>query len=82
MGLLDEAISESNVYKGPRCTVATVTEALDKGDLAEFNQACELLNEGRITAAALERVLRGRGFSVKGGTLRRHAKGECSCGTR
>lgn len=80
MGLLDEVKAETAVHQGPRCTVSVILDKLDAADVSELDEALALVVSGDITGAALERALRKRGFSVKGGTLRRHAKGECSCG--
>lgn len=71
MSLLDEAREASKV-RYPLCAVA----ALDDDLRDELEQALE---DAGITAAGLERALDRRGIQIKATTLRRHARGDCSC---
>lgn len=60
----------------PRCSFGVILEALDEGDRASVVAA---LDDPSIPGTHVAKVLSSRGHPVKGDTVRRHGKGECSC---
>ena len=74
--LLKDIIEENN---GPqtKCRVREIYENLSDGDKGAFIDA---VNDENITAVAIERALKKNGFPVASTTIRRHRRGECSCG--
>lgn len=71
MSLLEEARAEQH-RAGGSCSVAP---HLDD----ELSEALAAVKAKTLHAVALERALAKRGYTLKADTLRRHAKGECSC---
>lgn len=71
MSLLDEA-REASKIRYPQCAVAKLDDEL-RDDLEEA------LAEEDVTAGGVERALAKRGVQIKASTLRRHARGDCSC---
>lgn len=74
---LASAIAREMQPPGPKCAVATVIKLMDPDDVATLNAA---LADKDITAAAIGRALRSIGVDVSAFSVRRHQKGECSCG--
>ncbi len=74
---LASAIAREMQPPGPKCAVATVMKLMDPDDVATLNAA---LSDKDITAAAIGRALRSIGVDVSAFSVRRHQKGECSCG--
>lgn len=69
---------QSNVKRGGTvCQMSAVEEALDKRDLAELHAA---LKDKTVTAAAIFRALKGRGFTVNEEGVAKHRRGDCRCG--
>ncbi len=78
MGLLDELSSENyRPPKGPQCSVAALTQRLDKETLVKFNAA---LNNSAAPAAHIADAMEELGYFISGDTIRRHRKGRCRCG--
>jgi hypothetical protein len=57
------------------CTVQVVLE--DAGE--DRNEIAELLNDQRVTAASLGRLLRNHGYEIRDGSITRHRRKECVC---
>jgi hypothetical protein len=57
------------------CTVQVVLE--DAGE--DRNEIAELLNDKRVTAASLSRLLRSHGYEISQGSITRHRRKECIC---
>lgn len=73
MSLLDEALEASQNGRYPVCSVAALSD--DLRDEVE-----EALATPGVTAAGLSRLLRSKwDIDIKATTLRRHARGDCSC---
>lgn len=79
MGLLDDIEAECRPAKGPVCGVVAILAALDATDRKVVQAALE---DPAKSHAGIARALTRNGHSVKGGTISRHRKGECSCGAR
>jgi|DEB0MinimDraft_10_1074344.scaffolds.fasta_scaffold33609_4 FAD synthase len=91
MGLA-EALSEiPEARPNLRCKIARLRDELDSNDVAAFNQALEAVYSqprsvrmGRqhgATATWLAKTLTANGYPITDGTIQRHIRGECSCGT-
>jgi len=74
--LLQDILNE-NTSPQTSCRVRVIAENLSDGDKDAFMDA---VNNEDITAPAIERALRKNGISVAGTTIRRHRRGDCSCG--
>lgn len=74
--LLKDIIKE-NTTNLTNCRIREIADNLPKEDQAAFMGA---INNEEITAPAIERALKKNGISVAGTTIRRHRRGECSCG--
>ena len=57
------------------CTVQVVLE--DAGE--DRNEIAELLNDKRVTASSLGRLLRSHGYEISQGSITRHRRKECIC---
>ncbi len=57
------------------CTVQVVLE--DAGE--DRDEIAELLNDKRVTAASLGRLLRNHGYDIRDGSITRHRRKECIC---
>jgi hypothetical protein len=68
-----------NENKAPQmnCRVREMFDLVPPEDKKALMSAID--NE-EITAPAIERALKKNGFSIAGTTIRRHRRGECSCG--
>lgn len=76
-GLLG-AIEAAATPKGPVCSVKRLLERLDPADRKDLVAA---MAREDIESTKIARVLQAeRGERIAGGTIRRHRKGECSCG--
>jgi len=76
-------IEESSPRKGPTCSLGQARDQLAPVDVEQLDVALgRALRGDGITFTAIARVLSGRGHHMKAGTVARHAKGECNCGTR
>lgn len=76
MGSLADAITANLPAKGPRCTVAGITAALDPADLADLEAA---LHNPAVPGSAIAAGLRAVGHHVGNETLQRHRRGQCGC---
>lgn len=72
--LFDEILDANGLV--PRCQMRTVLDKLPDGDKETLTN---LLKDESVTGSAIARVLRGRGYQITEGSLRRHRRGECSC---
>lgn len=72
MSLLDEAREASHIDRYPSCSLAALSD--DLRDEVE-----DALATPGVTAAGVSRALGKRDIDIKAGTLRRHARGDCSC---
>lgn len=77
MSNLLKDIMNENAGKETNCRVREIGDNLPAEDKAAFIAA---INDESITAPAIERALKKNGFSVAGTTIRRHRRGDCSCG--
>lgn len=59
------------------CRVRDIADSLEGDDKKAFMDA---VNNENITAPAIERALKKNGIPVAGTTIRRHRRGDCSCG--
>jgi len=74
MSLRDE-LSQYRYGPSRVCTVQVVLE--DAGE--DRNEIAELLNDQRVTAASLGRLLRNHGYEIRDGSITRHRRKECVC---
>lgn len=74
--LLQDILNENQIQK-TNCRVREIAETIPAGDKDAFMDA---INNEDITAPAIERALKKNGYSIAGTTIRRHRRGECSCG--
>jgi len=74
--LLQDILNE-NTSQQTNCRVREIADSLPEGDKTAFMDA---VNNENITAPAIERALKKNGFPVAGTTIRRHRRGDCSCG--
>lgn len=83
MGLVDGVLeAESASRKGPACEVGKVIAARKDG--VELSDALKLALERKVkwsTIAAHVASEDGWGIKLPAGSLSRHARGVCSCGT-
>lgn len=71
------AAEQAAFRKGPTCSAGLLLEALPADERADVEAA--LLDPG-IPYTVLSRALGKAGHKVGAETLRRHRKGDCSCG--
>ena len=76
MGQLADAIKAEARVIGGTCTVPGFVAELPKEIRADFNSAIK----AGVQTAQLVRGLRKLGHHIGESTLRRHRRGECSCG--
>jgi len=74
MSLRDE-LSQYRYGPSRVCTVQTVLEHAGK----DRDEIAELLNDKRVTAASLGRLLRSHGHDIRDGSITRHRRKECVC---
>lgn len=74
--LLQDIIKE-NTSTQTKCRIREIADALLGEDRDAFISA---VNDENITAIAIERALKKNGYPVASTTVRRHRRGECSCG--
>lgn len=74
--LLNDILNE-NTVKETNCRIREIADSLPNEDKNAFMGA---INDENISAPAIERALKKNGYSVAGTTIRRHRRGECSCG--
>jgi len=74
MSLRDE-LSQYRYGPSRVCTVQVVLE--DAGE--DRNEIAELLNDQRVTAASLGRLLRNHGYEIRDGSITRHRREACVC---
>ena len=77
-GLL-AAIEAAVAKPGGTCGYRTVHALLDAADAKALTEAMATPN---YTSAAIARALTDRGHRISQGTVQRHRRGECRCGTR
>lgn len=77
MGLRDEI----NDHKKRAGTVCLVQQVITKFPKAEVQELKDVLADETVTAASLARALGARGFKIAQGSISRHRRKECSCGT-
>lgn len=77
MSDLIKDILKENLSPQTNCKVREIADLLPKEDKDAFIDA---INDETITAPAIERALKKNGFAVAGTTIRRHRRGDCSCG--
>ena len=75
--LLSDISAINNARYVPVCGYQTLLETLDKPDQVDLQAAMSDLG---IQGSAIERALRQRGHTITSSTLRRHRRGDCSCG--
>ena len=75
--LLNEIAVINNARYVPVCGYQTLLDTLDKPDQVDLETA---MSDFSIQGSAIERALRQRGHSITATTLRRHLRGDCSCG--
>ena len=75
--LLTEIAVINNARYVPVCGYQTLLDTLDKPDQVDLQAA---MTDPGIQGSAIERALRQRGHSITATTLRRHRRGDCSCG--
>ena len=75
--LLNEIAVINNARYVPVCGYQTLLDTLDKPDQVDLQAA---MSDPGIQCYAIERALRQRGNSITATTLRRHRRGDCSCG--
>ena len=74
MSLRDE-LSQYRYGPSRVCTVQVVLE--DAGE--DRNEIAELLNDKRVTASSLGRLLRSHGYEISQGSITRHRRKEWIC---
>lgn len=74
MSLRDE-LSQYRYGPSRTCTVQTVLEHAGE----DRDEIAELLNDKRVTAASLGRLLRSHGYEISQGSITRHRRKECIC---
>ena len=74
MSLRDE-LGQYQLGPSRVCTVQVVLE--DAGE--DRNEIAELLNDKRVTASSLGRLLRSHGYEISQGSITRHRRKECVC---
>lgn len=70
-------ILDENAAQPMNCRVREMFDLVPPEDRKALISAIE--NE-EISAPAIERALKKNGFPIAGTTIRRHRRGECSCG--
>lgn len=61
----------------PVCGFKTLYNTLTEEDQVDLEEA---MADPTIQGSAIERALRQRGHTITSTTLRRHRRGDCSCG--
>lgn len=74
MSLRDE-LGKHRFASGRLCTVQAVLEDAGK----DRDEIAELLNDKRVTAASLGRLLRSHGYDIRDNSITRHRRKECIC---
>ena len=75
MSIKDEARANMRMG-GQKCLVSVVKAEMTKAEQAELDEA---LDDVVVTAAAIARVLRNRGYKISEASLQRHRRRECHC---
>jgi len=75
--LLTDISAINNCRYVPVCGYQTLLDTLDKPDQVDLETA---MSDHSIQGSAIERALRQRGHGITATTLRRHRRGDCSCG--
>ena len=57
------------------CTVQVVLEDAGK----DRDEIAELINDKRVTASSLGRLLRSHGYNIRDSSITRHRRKECIC---
>ena len=76
MSLRDQIIAETNIKKGPPCSVSLLLEDLNDEDRAAVIEA---MADAKIPSTAIDRALLKEGYRVGSHSLQRHRRGECAC---
>lgn len=74
MGLKESLEANKGSLKGPRCTVCTLIQKLDKSDSAALVAALE---DETFTHAAIYRALQAEGHRISATTVQRHRTRNC-----
>lgn len=74
MSLLDEARIVASP-PGSRCSVALLTSRLDETERAELAEAIA----SDVSANAIAKALKGRGYDIFYQSINRHRRGDCKC---
>jgi hypothetical protein len=77
-GLLDEIMALNNNRPGTVCGIAKMQEVLEPDDVEALNQA---VANPMVKATAIARALKARGYQITDGTVTRHRRKECACGS-
>lgn len=91
MGLAEALSDIPEATPNLRCRIKKLRDELAGKDLDAFNSALEMVYSqpraarmGRqhgATATWLAKTLTANGYPITDGTIQRHIRGECSCGT-
>lgn len=74
MGLKDALEANKSSLRGPRCTVCTLIQKLDKADSEALVAA---LSDETFTHAAICRALQAEGHRILATTIQRHRSRNC-----
>lgn len=61
--------------RGPRCQVCTLLNTLDAEEASALR---DVIDGGKVSMAALSRLLSSNGYRVAAGTIARHKSGACN----
>lgn len=78
MPLSADAFVSASRPRRATCTVAKILSDLGSGDRKVLADALE---NADVTHSAIAAVLLGEGFKVNQGTIARHRRGGCACGS-
>lgn len=78
MGLFEEIQQANKTRTGTPCTVGTILNAMSKEDAKTLREA---LADPSIKGTAIWRALSGRGYKINEGTVTRHRRKGCTCGS-
>jgi hypothetical protein len=77
MVLSPERFAAASKPKRPRCGIAKIMDGLTPKDQAILTTA---LADPKVTASAIESVLRDEGVKAPQSVISRHRRKQCSCG--
>lgn len=76
MSLRDQIVAESQIPKGPECSVKILLNELSDDDADALREA---LATPKVTGTAIERALLKEGYRMGAHNLQRHRRGACGC---